>query len=71
VTLSFAQAEYVGATIVACETVWMRRILIELLHEQQEPTHIFCDNKSLLCHIIIFSTRRICILIQNIILFES
>jgi hypothetical protein len=26
----------------------MRMIMTELLHEQQEPTHIFCDNKSVI-----------------------
>jgi len=46
VTLSSTEAEYVATTTTACQTVWMRRILKELLHEQREPTHIFCDNKS-------------------------
>ena len=46
VTLSSAEVEYVAATVAACQTVWMRRTLSELQHEQNEPTHIFCDNKS-------------------------
>jgi len=46
VTLSFVEVEYVATTTTACQTVWMRRIVTELLHEQQEPTHIFCDKKS-------------------------
>ena len=46
VTLSSAEVEYVATTIVACQTVWMRRTLSELQHEQNEPTQIFCDNKS-------------------------
>ena len=45
-TLSFAEVEYVAATAVACQTVWMRRTLFELQHEQNEPTPIFCDNNS-------------------------
>jgi len=46
VTLSSAEAEYVAVTAATCQSVWMRRIMTELLHEQQEPTQIFCDNKS-------------------------
>lgn len=45
-TLSSTEAEYVTTTTTACQTMWMRRIMTELLHKQQEPTHIFCDNKS-------------------------
>ena len=45
-TLSSVEAEYVAATTAACQTVWMRRTLSELQHEQNEPTPIFCDNKS-------------------------
>ena len=44
-TLSSAEAQYVAATIATCQTVWMRRTLFELQHEQNEPTPIFCDNK--------------------------
>jgi hypothetical protein len=33
VTLSYAEEEYVVATTIACHTVWMRRIVTELLHE--------------------------------------
>ena len=46
VKLSSAEAEYVAATVAACQTVWMRRTLSELQHEQNEPTPIFCDNNS-------------------------
>ena len=46
VTLSSIEAEYVAATTTACQTVWMRRTLSELQYEQNEPTPIFCDNKS-------------------------
>ena len=46
VTLSSAKAEYVAATAAACQTVWMRNVLEELLHEQNEATQIFCDNMS-------------------------
>ena len=46
VTLSSAEAEYVAATATACQTVWMRRTLSELQHEQNEPTQFFCDINS-------------------------
>ena len=46
VTLSSIEAEYVAATTTTCQIVWMRRILSELQHEQNEPTPIFCDNNS-------------------------
>jgi hypothetical protein len=46
VTLSSAEAEYVKATSVACQAAWMRRMLKDLLQEQQEPTTVFCDNNS-------------------------
>jgi hypothetical protein len=44
-SLSSVEAEYVATTVAACHTIWMKRIVTELLHEQQEPTHIFYDNK--------------------------
>ena len=45
-TLSSVEAEYVAVTKATCQTIWMRRTLFELEHEQNEPTQIFCDNKS-------------------------
>jgi hypothetical protein len=46
VTISSAEAEYVAGTSAACQAVWMRRILKDLMHNQEEPTTIYCDNKS-------------------------
>ena len=46
VTLSSAEAEYVATATTACQVVWMRRILNELLHEQNGATQIVRDNKS-------------------------
>jgi len=45
VNLSSTKAECVVATTAACQTLWMRRSLKELLHEQRKPTHIFFDKK--------------------------
>jgi len=46
VTLSPVEAEYVAAKNSACQVVWMRRMLKYLMHDQKEPTTIFCDNIS-------------------------
>jgi hypothetical protein len=46
VTLSSTKAEYVATDAVACQVVWMRRVLNELLHDQNDATQIVCDNKS-------------------------
>ena len=45
VTLYSIEVEYVVATTAACQTVWIRRTLSELQHEQNKPTQIFYDNK--------------------------
>eukprot|EP00253_Pinus_taeda_P003739 PITA_03739 len=46
VALSTTEAEYVAATIAACQAVWMRRMLRSLGKEQAKATVIFCDNSS-------------------------
>eukprot|EP00253_Pinus_taeda_P028421 PITA_28421 len=46
VALSTAEAEYVAATTVACQAVWMRRMLRSLAQELAKATSIFCDNIS-------------------------
>lgn len=46
VALSTAEAEYIAATSCATQTVWLRRILEVMHHEQNTPTKIYCDNKS-------------------------
>ena len=45
-SLSSIEAKYVEATLVACHVVWLRIILVDLTHEEEEPTPIFCDNNS-------------------------
>jgi hypothetical protein len=44
VTLSSVEEEYVVAKSAACQAVWIRRMLKDLLQEQKEPTTVFCDN---------------------------
>ncbi|KAJ0869676.1 putative RNA-directed DNA polymerase [Helianthus annuus] len=46
VALSTTEAEYIAAATGACQAVWMRKMLKELGHEQQEATPIWCDNRS-------------------------
>eukprot|EP00253_Pinus_taeda_P005068 PITA_05068 len=46
VVLSTSEAEYVAATAVACQVVWMRRMLRSLGQEKAKGTVIFCDNSS-------------------------
>eukprot|EP00253_Pinus_taeda_P003787 PITA_03787 len=44
VALSTAEAEYVAAIAAACQVVWLRRVLRDLCHAQENGTTIYCDN---------------------------
>ena len=46
VALSSTEAKYRGAAIVACEEVWLRRLLMEIGIELHDATTIWCDNMS-------------------------
>jgi hypothetical protein len=46
VAISSTKVEYVAATSTSCQIVWMRRLLNDLAHMENEPTPIFCDNNS-------------------------
>ena len=46
VSLSIVEAEYVAAIAEECQAVWLRRVLRDLCHEQEEGTTIYCDNSS-------------------------
>lgn len=46
VTLSTTEAEFVAAANCACQAIWMKRILKELGHENEDCTCIKCDNTS-------------------------
>jgi hypothetical protein len=46
VALSSAEAEYMVASQVACEAIWMRKILVSLFGSHLDPTMIYCDNQS-------------------------
>jgi hypothetical protein len=46
VALSSTEAEYRGATIVACEVVWLKKLLSDLGQSVDAPVVIYCDNIS-------------------------
>ncbi|KAL4182659.1 hypothetical protein AMTRI_Chr11g94310 [Amborella trichopoda] len=40
------EAEYIAATTIVCQTVWIKRILEDLQQVQGHATEIYCDNKA-------------------------
>jgi hypothetical protein len=44
VSISSAEAEYVAATSTSCQAVWLRRILKDMSHTENDPTPLFYDN---------------------------
>ncbi|XP_075479527.1 secreted RxLR effector protein 161-like [Primulina tabacum] len=46
VTLSTTEAEFVAAAACACQAIWMRRILKEIGHVQDDGMLLMCDNTS-------------------------
>eukprot|EP00253_Pinus_taeda_P025283 PITA_25283 len=44
VALISAEAEYMAASLAACEAIWMRKILVGLFGSHLDPTVIYCDN---------------------------
>ncbi|GKD05064.1 retrovirus-related pol polyprotein from transposon TNT 1-94 [Tanacetum coccineum] len=46
VTLSTTESEYVAAASCACQCIWLRRILEELGHKEENTSVIWCDNMS-------------------------
>ena len=43
---SIADAKYIAANAIACQAIWLRRILADLCERQEDGTTIFCDNIS-------------------------
>ncbi|KAL0398405.1 UNVERIFIED_CONTAM: Retrovirus-related Pol polyprotein from transposon TNT 1-94 [Sesamum radiatum] len=43
---SSAEAEYIAAAAASNQATWLRRILEDMGEKQEEPTTIYCDNKS-------------------------
>ena len=46
VALSSCEAEYIAATGVACQALWMKRLISELRHEEQKRVKLMVDNQS-------------------------
>ncbi|KAL0351154.1 UNVERIFIED_CONTAM: Retrovirus-related Pol polyprotein from transposon RE2 [Sesamum radiatum] len=46
VAQSSAEAEYIAAAATSNQAIWLRRILEDMGEKQEEPTTIYCDNKS-------------------------
>ncbi|KAL0364919.1 UNVERIFIED_CONTAM: Retrovirus-related Pol polyprotein from transposon TNT 1-94 [Sesamum angustifolium] len=46
VAQSSAEAEYIAAAATSNQCIWLRRILEDIGEKQEEPTTIYCDNKS-------------------------
>jgi hypothetical protein len=46
VALSSAEAEYMAASLAACEALWLRKLLLGLFRQELEATVIHCDNQS-------------------------
>lgn len=46
-TLSITEAEYISVTSLACQPVWLRRLLSNIREEQKNAiTEIYCENRS-------------------------
>ncbi|XP_051146374.1 uncharacterized mitochondrial protein AtMg00810-like [Andrographis paniculata] len=46
VAQSSSEVEYLSATLATSQAIWLRRVMGDLRHEQQEGTMLYCDNKS-------------------------
>eukprot|EP00253_Pinus_taeda_P025425 PITA_25425 len=46
VALILAKAEYMASSQVACEAIWMRKILVGLFGQRMDQTVIYCNNQS-------------------------
>lgn len=44
--LSTSEAEYIAATLAACQAVWLRRLMADFNQKPTGATEISCDNRS-------------------------
>jgi len=40
------EAEYMAASTVSCESIWLRKLLVNLFRRRMEVTEIMCNNQS-------------------------
>ncbi|GJV79164.1 uncharacterized mitochondrial protein-like protein [Tanacetum coccineum] len=48
VALSSCEAEFIAATMAACQGIWLRRLLTEITKQRVPPVTLFVDNQSAL-----------------------
>ncbi|KAL0405906.1 UNVERIFIED_CONTAM: Copia protein [Sesamum latifolium] len=48
VAQSSTEVEYIAAAATSNQVTWLRRILEDMGEKQEEPTKIYCDNKSVI-----------------------
>ena len=46
VALSTAEAEFMATSLVNCEALWHRKLLVNLFGQEFRPTVIYYDNQS-------------------------
>eukprot|EP00253_Pinus_taeda_P004478 PITA_04478 len=46
VALSSAEAKYMAASTASCESIWLRKLLVNLFRRRMEAIRIMCDNQS-------------------------
>ena len=46
IALSLAEAKYMAASTASCKTIWLRKLLLNLLKKRIVPIGIMCDNQS-------------------------
>jgi hypothetical protein len=46
VALSYAEVEYMAASLATCEALWLRKLFMGLFGQELEATVIHCDNQS-------------------------
>jgi hypothetical protein len=44
IALSNTEVEYKGASIAACEVIWLQKLLLNLGQSMDAPIVIYCDN---------------------------
>jgi hypothetical protein len=46
IALGSTKGEYMAASSVSCEAIWLRKLVAESIDETLEPIVIYCDNQS-------------------------
>ena len=46
VALSSTEAEYMASSQASCESLWLRKLMVDLFGQELSPTVIHCDNQS-------------------------